>query len=220
MKWQIKNKLANIPLRIITGIILFLILLFVFALLAHVVVSGNEYWFDTEVFTFFRSHSSPAMISVFNRITFLGSTTFLFPVYALVVLYLIYKRRWADAIHVALLVFITTISTDILKVVFARKRPELPMIRELTDYSFPSGHSLQAFVFCCVMNWLLWKTGLANGWKILISIILVLIAIAVAISRIVLRYHYPSDVMAGMCVAFAWVILYFFAFNMHARSSR
>lgn len=210
MKWQTKDKLVNIPARLILGIILFFFLLFVFALLAHEVVGEKEDWFDTQAFNFFRSRSTPGMIAVFNRITFLGSTTFLFPVYAVVILFLFFRKRWEDAIHVTLLVLITTLSIDILKAVFARQRPDLPLIRELSDYSFPSGHAVQSFVFCCVMVWLLWKTSLHKWLKTVASILLVLLAITIAISRIVLRYHYASDVLAGICVALAWVLLYFF----------
>jgi undecaprenyl-diphosphatase len=32
-------------------------------------------------------------------------------------------------------------------------------------------------------------------------------------SRIVLKMHYPTDVLAGFCLAFIWVILSFYVLN-------
>jgi undecaprenyl-diphosphatase len=36
-------------------------------------------------------------------------------------------------------------------------------------------------------------------------------SILVGISRIALRYHYASDVLAGFCFGFAWVFIFFLA---------
>lgn len=210
MKWQIQNRQVNIPVRLILGILLFIVLLFGFALLAHEVVRENEDWFDTKVFAFLRSHSTPGMIEVFSRITFLGSFTFLLPAYILMIIYLLYTQRKEDAINTTLLALISTLSIHGLKAVYARKRPDLPLLRELSDYSFPSGHTVSAFVFSCVLIWILWKSHYRKGWKIIFTILLVLAAAGIGISRIVLRYHYASDVVAGFCVALAWVLLYFF----------
>lgn len=150
------------------------------------------------------------MIEVFGRITFLGSFTFLLPAYFLMIIYLFYIRRKEDAINTSLLALISTLSIHGLKTIYARKRPDLPLLRELSDYSFPSGHSVSAFVFSCVLIWILWKSHFRKGWKIIFTFLLVLAAAGIGISRIVLRYHYASDVVAGFCVALAWVLLYFF----------
>jgi undecaprenyl-diphosphatase len=94
-----------------------------------------------------------------------------------------------------------------LKEYFHRKRPDLPVIRSLHNYSFPSGHALSSFIFCSVLIYLIWKGGMRNVWKWILSVLLILFSICIGISRIVLRYHYPTDVIAGFCLALAWVIL-------------
>ena len=93
-----------------------------------------------------------------------------------------------------------------LKEFFHRKRPDLPLIRTLDNFSFPSGHALSSFIFCSVLVYLVWKGGLYTAWKWALSVLLILFSISIGISRIVLRYHYASDVIAGFCLALAWVI--------------
>lgn len=198
------------PVILVTGIILFLLAVFVFGLLAHEVVKEKEDWFDTSAFKFLKSYSSPGFISFFSHVTFLGSTMFLLPAYVILVSFLIYKGQRAAALHTALVGLLSTLLMFGLKTIIARTRPELPLMKELGGYSFPSGHTLSSFVFCCVLTWLLWKLKIQTAWKVIIAAILVLTTAAIAISRIVLRYHYASDVVAGLCLAVAFVQLYFF----------
>jgi len=79
---------------------------------------------------------------------------------------------------------------------FARPRPFTSCddiqacAKVLDEYSFPSGHTLHAVAFSLVLctywpalGWLLWP-----------------FAILVALSRIVLGLHYPSDVAAGAAI--------------------
>jgi undecaprenyl-diphosphatase len=81
----------------------------------------------------------------------------------------------------------------LLKQRVARARPyaDCPGIRACTraldHYSFPSGHTLHAVAYAVVLGWhFRWA-----AW------VLAPYAVLVALSRVVLGLHYPSDVVAG-----------------------
>src|SRR5258708_15093795 len=93
-----------------------------------------------------------------------------------------------------------------LKEFFHRHRPALPLLKTIPNFSFPSGHALSSFIFCSVVIYLIDKGNLNIKWKWAFSVLLILFSICIGISRIVLRYHYATDVLAGFCVGFAWVI--------------
>lgn len=63
----------------------------------------------------------------------------------------------------------------------------LPRVAPLDEYSFPSGHTLHATTF----------TLIAIYYYPLLIWLLLPFATLVALSRIVLGLHYPSDVLAG-----------------------
>jgi undecaprenyl-diphosphatase len=55
-------------------------------------------------------------------------------------------------------------------------------------YSFPSGHSINAFAAATVLEAVL--------WPFIVPLVLVL-ALGIAVSRVYLRLHYPTDVLVG-----------------------
>lgn len=139
---------------------------------------------------------------IFQTISRLGNGIFW---YALIlVLPLVYGT---PALRVSLIMAITGLSCTMLykliKLSARRLRPceayqallitELPLDR----FSFPSGHTLHAVAFTLVVcwyfpawAWMLWPfTGL------------------IAVSRLVLGLHYPSDVLAGAAIGAAVALL-------------
>jgi undecaprenyl-diphosphatase len=65
--------------------------------------------------------------------------------------------------------------------------------RALDRYSFPSGHTLHAVSFTLIAT----AAFPALGW------LLVPFTVLVAMSRVILGLHYPSDVVAGALLGFA-----------------
>lgn len=75
-------------------------------------------------------------------------------------------------------------------------------VRALDKFSFPSGHTLHAVAFAAVFSWYYPMIGAA----------LIPMVLLIALSRVALGMHYPSDVAAGAligaAVGFGVVLLY------------
>ena len=67
---------------------------------------------------------------------------------------------------------------------------------KLDYYSFPSGHTLNAFLLFYVLR----HNGLVNNYFKVIPYL-------VGISRVVLGVHYPTDVIAGGLLAKALILI-------------
>jgi undecaprenyl-diphosphatase len=74
---------------------------------------------------------------------------------------------------------------------FATHRAIVAWVAPLDEFSFPSGHTLHAVGFTIVACW----------WYPMLAFVLVPFSIAVALSRVVLGLHYPSDVLAATGIA-------------------
>jgi len=89
------------------------------------------------------------------------------------------------------------VNNMLLKNIVQRPRPYemieglVPLIERLSDYSFPSGHSGASFAAAVVI--------MRNRLPY-IRIPALVLAIAIAFSRLYLGVHYPSDVASGMII--------------------
>ena len=100
----------------------------------------------------------------------------------------------------------------LLKLFFARPRPNVfPPITVETSFSFPSGHTMAAISLYGLAAILLWQRQ-RHGWALLAGLWVPL----VALSRVYLGVHYPSDVLASLAVGTIWLILVLFLFTRTA----
>ena len=219
MKARDKKIIKEVSLKTLLVSSLFFAAIFVFAFLAHEVVGEKEDMFDTTVFHFLKAHTTPPLVKLMNGLSFFGNHFFLIPAYILMVTVLFLRHRRSDAINIIVIVLSSTALLFGLKAIYGRHRPELPLLRDLHDYSFPSGHALSSFIFCSILIYLIWKSDLSSLLKYVLACLLVIFSISIGISRIVLRYHFASDVLAGFALGFAWVIFSFWALQKLSKRS-
>ena len=143
-----------------------------------------------------------------NVITFFGKHQFLIPANLLLIAYYLFvrKHKWysikipAIAISSLLLMFG-------LKHLFSRHRPTNQLLQEATNYSYPSGHALMSVTFYGLLAYIVWHTVKNKEAKWTIIVLLILWIFLIGISRIYLRRHYYSDVMAGFATGFLWLVI-------------
>lgn len=155
-------------------------------------------------------HSQVWLNHIMKFITYIGEFGAV-PIASALILLIFKKTRKGGFICAIALIFNFIIVNALLKNVVNRPRPwtefeEIALfyeqfgVRLPTDSSFPSGHSSACFsvAVACVF---------AFKWK---GIPALVIAFLVALSRIYLCVHYPTDVLAGVLIGSACGVVGYF----------
>ncbi|MGY2290126.1 bifunctional DedA family/phosphatase PAP2 family protein [Pseudomonas sp. SDO528_S397] len=155
--------------------------------------------FDQGLMALVQEHRGPAIDQVMVRITQLGEFKKMFLASAVLTGLLLLMRQWRQAFFVgATLAGAAVINTGT-KLFFARMRPEV-LTDPLTSFSMPSGHASGSFAFFLALAVLAGRgqpTRMRLTWLILGA----LPAAAIAVSRVYLGAHWPTDILAGALLA-------------------
>lgn len=90
----------------------------------------------------------------------------------------------------------TVSSNYLLKHVFARARPDV-LLEPLQSFSFPSGHSASGAAFFLVLG-ILAGRGQPKRWRIFWLCLAFVPIVSIALSRVYLTAHWPTDILAGV----------------------
>ncbi len=170
--------------------------------------------FDSAVTTAVRHVSSPALTRVFWIATLVGDASVMTGIsVAAVVLLLAWGSRRSAVVLGALMALDPLVSVW-LKTAFARPRPPVAgmLINVPTGASFPSGHAM-ASLLCFGLLALFALRGSGPAWRKAVAVVGSLVGVlGVALSRIYLGVHWPSDTVgawafAGVLIAMGWVAL-------------
>src|SRR5690606_18381112 len=94
-----------------------------------------------------------------------------------------------------------------LKIFFQRPRPLDPVYEAARGFSFPSGHSMSSMTFFGLLIFIVWDKIENEKLKWSLTILLTLIILIIGFSRIYLRVHYASDVLAGLALGLIWLVM-------------
>ena len=96
-----------------------------------------------------------------------------------------------------------------MKNIFQRPRPPIDeRLIEEAGYSFPSGHTTNNVAFYGLAIYLIYKNVKNKALRNILCCILAFIPLIIAFSRIYLRVHYPSDVIAGTILGIICVVIF------------
>lgn len=200
-----KAELTPVPGNNIIGWLALPAFLFLFIIIWLVFISGNTAP-DEKVFSMLAPHISEGRTRFMKAIAFLGNHKFLIPANLLFIAFLIFRKKKWQAMTFGVVALGSLGMMSLLKNLIQRQRPPDQLVEGITNFSFPSGHAFMSIAFYGLLIW--WPAAyLKNKWQrqIAISFLLFMILL-IGFSRIYLRVHYTTDVIAGFCIGTIWLL--------------
>jgi undecaprenyl-diphosphatase len=204
----LKRYFSKIPLALVLLVLLIGTAVFFFGFIINEVLLEKEQQVDDEIFRYFSSHIiSPGLTPIMKTISYFASSTFLPFAYLFVIGLYLGRKNFKRIVEILVIGFVGFLIIYLMKLAFHRPRPLDPLIDPLHNFSFPSGHATSGFIFYGLVSYLVWKTGLSKKGKIAIAVLLICFSLLIGFSRVYLRVHYASDVAAGLCIGFSWLLI-------------
>lgn len=143
-----------------------------------------------------------------EQVTFLASRNFITAVALLLIGYflLVRRHRWYTLLVPVVALGSITLNL-VLKNTYNRPRPLLPLV-SASGLSFPSGHAMISASFYGLLVYLVMTH--VRRQKVLRGVLIVLLVglvLLIGLTRVYLRVHYASDVLAGFTAGLVWLLI-------------
>lgn len=175
-----------------------LFLLGFIAILRDVVFKESITRIDTRVINLIPSIRTSAQTHFFVAVTALANVETTVLLVILVAVLLLVAKRKLGALVFTVVALVTELGNVLLKQLVGRMRPDLALrlIKE-DGFSFPSGHVMAATAIFGLLAYFLYRSTRSIVTHFIIIISYVSTVFLVALSRMYLGVHYPSDVLAS-----------------------
>ena len=200
-------------LKVTMGVVAAALCWFVFIGIVQDLIAGDPLIrSDLRVVTFLQTMRSPQFTAVMVFFTYLGNWQISMGVTAAFSALLYVRRQWWWLISFLLAVTCGEIAVQVFKFGFERSQPDLQnAILPAAGASFPSGHTLGAMVVYGTLTLYLMSRVDRLSMKLAIALLGTMIIALVGFSRIYLRVHWPSDVLASFALGAGWIFTAMFA---------
>jgi len=132
-------------------------------------------------------------------LTDLGGFAVMGPLALATMVLLLWLRRGADALWLALTIVSGRLAVEGLKLVMMRPRPpQLDWLEIVKSWSFPSSHSAGTMMTCLALALLFGRSRVAMAAALLAALV-------IGWTRVALAVHWPSDVLAGWGFGLLWM---------------
>lgn len=158
--------------------------------------------FDYKLMSFVQSNNiftkNTILLNFIKFITSLGNGVGCFILLIPMGIYFYFNDLKKDFIFLVYSLLITYILNELIKHVVLRKRPIEFFIINVTGYSYPSGHSMNISAFYLTFIFLLNRKKKNRYLDIFIYVLIIMIAL----SRVILGVHWPTDVIVGLTLGY------------------
>ena len=200
---EIKELPAAVAL--ITAEVIFLIIVSLVSISTLVIIIRQIFIikttaFDENAFAWLKPFVTDSNTRIALIITFFGSYLFMVTAWLSLLGFYLFVRKNKKRFFSILIIAVSNFGMMVgLKYFFNRPRPLIPVLKEIPGFSFPSGHAFMGMVFYGLLISIVYSE-VSTVWKKWILIfILACFILLVGFSRVYLRVHYLSDVLAGFC---------------------
>ena len=213
----------NLKTHLLIAFIISLVCVVGFALTSLFISDHKIIDFDRDIIAAIQGLESPLLTKVMKFFTFIGSTPVVIVLIILLIIFL-YKvlHHRLELILLISAIIGSAVLNQILKQVFHRIRPNFHRLIDISGYSFPSGHAMNAFTVYVIISFLLWRHIPSKWGRSLLICISTVMILAIGISRIYLGVHYPSDIIGGYLASGFWlaVAIWFFQYYKEKRYNK
>jgi len=155
--------------------------------------------FDQGLIALVQEHRSPSLDRIMVMLTQIGEFRAMLLISAALTLLLLATRQWRPAVFAGSTLLCTALANTGAKWFFARLRPEV-LTEPLSSYSMPSGHSSGSFALFLTLAVLAGR-GQPPRMRLTWLLLGCLPAASIALSRVYLGAHWPTDILAGAMLA-------------------
>ena len=186
------------------ALLLFMIIGYIVKFYPEMLVS-----FDQPIQTAIRGDLPETLTLLFRAITHLIDIPVIIS-WVLIVAFVFYRKQWKMESYLMLgNLTLAGILIVTFKNIYQRPRPEILHLVEEKGFSFPSGHSLAVTIMVGTLIVILSQRIKNTTWRKVVQIGLGIYLVSVLVSRIYLGVHYPSDVIASLCVGLGVLFMEF-----------
>lgn len=190
------------------------ILLIGFVLITLLLLTNNISKFDSLIYDMVYKIRCKFFDYIFIFFSYLGNSI---PVITITIILLILFEQ-KDRILLGSSMIISLLTNQVIKNIIKRPRPPIEeRLITQSGYSYPSGHSMMAMCLYGVLIYLVYTKVKNKKLKILLISIFSILIFLIGLSRIYVRVHYPSDVLAGYLLNILILIIVITLITNHYR---
>ena len=165
--------------------------------------------FDQPIQTAIRGDLPASLTFLFRTITHLIDIPVIIT-WVLIVAFIFYRKQWKLESYLMLgNLALAGILIVTFKNIYQRPRPEILHLVEEKGFSFPSGHSLAVTLLIGSLIIIMGQRVKDRTVRLILQILLGIYLVSVIISRVYLGVHYPSDVLASLCLGLGILFIEF-----------